>query len=429
MSHFNKKIKVETTTKNITSFAGLVPYINAFNNSYFKNKFESLFDYKKVLRRNGYTFSEKTFSLMQLLLSGGETLKDIGQLNNDDGYKKLLDIKKLPSPNCLSEFLNNIQEADIEIFQEFNIEYALKYYEDNNITSVTWDVDSTLIENDKITAKWTYKDFKGFNPMFLVDYENRKVIAGIFRNGNASPQADIIEIIKKAYSKLNNKSIDITVRSDSAGYRKDLIDFLEEEKIGYTITGDNTADKKSLFNAIPNENWKKYEDGFEIAHTEMGMITSKNKSTSLKIIVKRKLRDQFDLIEGKYIYYYIVTNLTLQSDEEIYKFHQKRAASENIFKELKNDFCLSHLPCSNLDANAFFMQIIICSYNFFHTVKEKLFEKKWHYHTAKTIRYKFIRIAGLVVKKSRQYVLKIYSKTKYIDDLIKALDQSQYALI
>jgi hypothetical protein len=335
-------------------------------------------------------------------------------------------INSLPKLTTLSHFLNDMTDKDTEKYFKLNIKEVCKYYKRNNIKSVTFDIDSTLVHTEKESAKWTYKKFKGYNPMFLVDEKNKKVVAAIFRNGNESPQTDILEVLQAVLKELD-KDIDVTVRIDSAGYQKKIIDFLLKNKYGFTITGDSSTAKTRLFKELPDDMWGKYNDMYEIAETS-DFIESKGIKTEIKIIVKRKLREQLDLIEGKYIYYYVCTNIILEDKQTIYFFHDKRANAENIFKELKGDFCLSHFPCKNLSANAFYMQILISAYNCFQMVKEKVFGTKWFKYTAKTIRYKIICLAGMVVTSGRQTILKINKEYQYLKEFLSLQELSQIQL-
>jgi len=425
MTKNNKIFKVETTNKKLTSFSGLVPIMTAIHNSVFFNELEKLF-FDKKKRKKGYEVIDKISAIFQTIFSGGEHLSDINRLNCEAGYKKLLGVKSLPKLTTLSDFLNSMSDKDTKEYYELNIKEVCKYYKKNNIKSVTFDIDSTLVPTEKESAKWTYKKFKGYNPMFLVDEKNKKVVAAIFRNGNESPQTDILKVLQAVLKELDD-NIDVTVRVDSAGYQKKIIDFLSDNKYGFTITGDSSASKIRLFKELPDDIWEKYNDMYEIAETS-DFIESKGVRTEIKIIVKRKLREQLDLIEGKYIYYYICTNIMMEDKRTIYFFHDKRANAENIFKELKGDFCLSHFPCKKLSANAFFMQVIISAYNTFQMVKEKVFGESWFKYTAKTIRYKIICLAGLVVTSGRQTILKINKEFQYLKEFLSLQELCQLQL-
>jgi hypothetical protein len=66
--------------------------------------------------------------------------------------------------------------------------------------------------------------------------------------------------------------------------------------------------------------------------------------------------------DGTWKYYAVATNFsdTEKTMEEVIEFHNGRSNAENVFKEVKNDFELSHFPCIALEANAayFYWRVI-----------------------------------------------------------------------
>ena len=117
------------------------------------------------------------------------------------------------------------------------------------------------------------------------------------------------------------------------------------------------------------------------------------------------------------IYYCIATNDNDFTPAEIIKLHRQRGeTSENKIKEFKNGFNISHLPSSNLEANAFYFHIGTVAYNLFLLFKQIL-DKNLQKHTVKTIRYKLYNIAGKVVSHARETILKVN------DEFIKLLQR------
>ena len=107
-------------------------------------------------------------------------------------------------------------------------------------------------------------------------------------------------------------------------------------------------------------------------------------------------------------YHVIATNADeSMSAQDVVMFYRKRGdTSENQIKELKNGFNLNYLPSSNFISNAFYFQIGVLAYNLFILFKQTL-QSNWQKHTVATIRYKFYRLAGKVVKHSRRTILKV----------------------
>ena len=107
MARSNKKIKLQTTSKKLTSFSGLLPFANALNNSTFLEKIEKIF-FSKKRRNRGYSVSNKINALILRSFAGGKHLSDIDRLNCEVGFKSILGVASFPSKNLLSEFLNDI---------------------------------------------------------------------------------------------------------------------------------------------------------------------------------------------------------------------------------------------------------------------------------------------------------------------------------
>ena len=117
------------------------------------------------------------------------------------------------------------------------------------------------------------------------------------------------------------------------------------------------------------------------------------------------------------------------SEEQIFEFYNKRGNAENIFRDLKNDFALNNFPSSGLYANAFYLQVVVSSFNIFQISKTKLFKKEWHKHRLKTIRYHIINAAASVIQSGRQIILRLYEGYKYFKEFQSALEISYCALL
>ena len=407
----------------MVSFSGLFPLANAIENSICFQELEKIFKPSN----KGYDDVGKFKTLIYLLYCGGESLSDIKRLDSDEGLKQMLGVKCFPKANTFSNFLNGKIKQEVEKIEAFNFRQTIKFYQRKRIKKVTLDIDSSLIKNKKYQSKYTYKRFKGYNPIYILDEKNQQVILGKMRNGNASPQADILDMLSEVLVEFKKHNIAVRVRIDSAGYQKEIIDYLSLENIPFTITGDNFKGKLSLFKEIPEERWKACGENTQ-STIIIDSITSKGNITPIKLIVKRKEKEQYDLIEGRYKYYYIVTNIETEDAMSIIHFHQQRANSENIFKDLKGNYLLDKLPCDEIEANAVFMQILILAYNCFQWIKRSFFEKHWHSFTLKTIRFKLIALAGKITKQGRQTRLLINEKYQFFEELKICFVMSKYCI-
>ena len=65
-----------------------------------------------------------------------------------------------------------------------------------NPKRITFDLDASLIESYKKSAKRTYKGFKGYDPLLMVIAEYNLVYMGIFREGDIALQSDNLSLLE-----------------------------------------------------------------------------------------------------------------------------------------------------------------------------------------------------------------------------------------
>jgi len=427
-----KNVKLEKTSKFITPYAGLGILHNVILGSYFYSDLCTTFNYMKK-RNRGYSPAEKILAHMELILSGGEALSDIKMLENDNGYKKITNQKSLPKQNTFTTFYNSITKDDYDKYEDFNIEQAIKYYKKKHAKMITLDIDSSLSFTEKKCAEWTYEKKKGFNPMYVVDEKNKIILLAKFRNGNASPQSDILESLEKVISELKKAipGIKIYVRIDSAGYQYKIVKYLT--KYNFVIRGDLNVAKRKEFELIHPKEWKKIDDKSDICRITTTISSGPSDFIEVDAIVKREKvwSKEEGYLMNTYTYSYVITNISKYEMDElsILNYYNQRGNGENIFKELKNDFALNNFPSSEYYANGFYLQVVVSTYNIFQISKTKLFKKEWHKHRLKTIRYYIINIAGYIVRSGREIILKLFENYAYYKEFKGALELSYCALL
>jgi hypothetical protein len=118
----------------------------------------------------------------------------------------------------------------------------------------------------------------------------------------------------------------------------------------------------------------------------------------------------FEKVE-EYCYHVIATNyLEDEKDgQEVIWWHNGRSDSENYNRELKNGFNLDYLPCGELEANAVWFGIAMLAYNLFIASKIYLLPEGWLKKTISMVRWQLIQIAGKIIHRARQIILRICS--------------------
>jgi hypothetical protein len=187
----------------------------------------------------GYKPSEYIFPLILMLNGGGRSLEDTRQIRDDEGLREILPLERIPLSDAFGNWLRNMGStgglSGLERVNRTLLKRGMKYDE---ISGYTLDIDATGIEAEKQSAKMTYKGFKDYMPMVGHVAENGLVLGDEFRAGNVAPAARNLTFIKHYVRQLPTGKSITALRSDSAAYQADIINYCEQKGIQFAIGAD-----------------------------------------------------------------------------------------------------------------------------------------------------------------------------------------------
>lgn len=395
------KFRVGTTKNLLTSYAGLSLVADLAKNIGLLNDLDQFVRLKQQRKR--YSISEKILSLVLTIIAGGESLDDLRMLNADQGLKKLLGNDNLPASNTIGEFLRQFQRKNIWRLSKINQNLVRNLMRKKNLSSVTVDVDASLIESFKKQAQLTYEGFTGYSPLFAFVRELKLSLLGTFRPGNAAPSGNALSFLKLIFQALPSELEKIYIRSDSAWYNGKVMDYTHEHNARFVIKADQDSAIREVIRAIPETEWSLFEDK-EIAET---VHTLNKNQYAYRLVILREKANQPDLFDGDYTYFPIITNIDEWPAEKIVHFYRERGECENIIKELQYGFGLGKFPCGQLLANAAYFQIALLAYNLSQALKILTLPSGWFPFTIKTLRFRLLCIAAVIIQHARELILKL----------------------
>lgn len=407
------KFKVSTTRQAITSFAGL-PLMLGMAKSL------GLEDQINVLplkeRARGYKPAESALALMGLIQSGGEALDDVSLLKGDEGLSEIWGA--IPAANTLGEWLRRFSGKTVYMIGKIQLETAVKVIRACGLKQLIVDVDAFFLESQKTDVEMNYEGLYGYNPVAVTCAELKMPLAGIFRHGNASPMANLAGLLERVLAKLSG--IKIRVRADSAGFQAKVVRVLRQAGADFTITARKDDNVMETILGIREENWQPYETGAwenrktEIAET-VHVFSEADDLPASRMIVIRWPKEQPELFDkSPYEYHAVLTSLDNWTGGLVLQFHRTRQdGSENVNKELSSGFGLSKLPCREFMANAAYFQMALLSCTVSAAFKHLTLPKSWSHFTIKTLRFRMIRLAGIVSRRARYLLLKIPENYPY----------------
>jgi hypothetical protein len=402
-----ERVKLGTTTEAITAFSGLSLFLQVAKALGLEKKLNQL---ALKARARGYAVAESVFSLMGLLQSGGVALDDIDVLRRDEGLQRL--VSGIPAANTLGEFLRRFENRTLWALGRIVLNAAVMVIRSLKLKEVTLDVDAFTVESQKANAAWNYNGELGFTPIMVSCGELKMPMTGLWRGGNASPASHITGLLERVMERLSGTKLN--VRSDSAGYQVGMVKLCEQKKASFTVTARKTKAVMEVIGAIPTENWQPYKGSAypdrkqEVAETVHVMKGEKEEdyTEAHRLIVVRWVKEGMELLK-EYEYHAVYAERDGKA-EEVLTWHRKRQdESENVNKEMVVGFGLEKLPCGEMKANAAYFQIGMLAAIVATALKALTLPESWHSFTMKTLRFRLIHMAGVVVRHARQVWLKI----------------------
>ena len=412
-------VKVEETDAAVTGLGGIPVLVNLAHEMGLFKDVDALLPAKE--RDRGYAPSASVFDLMLIPYAGVECIDDLAVLRADQGLGRLLH-RTVMAPSTAHDFLRRIQYVGLEGLGHVRRRQLTHIARSQHPTQATLDCDASLFTSRSPMAQMSYTGQRGWMPMLAFWAELNLVVNDDFRQGSMAPQSDALNFLKETVAQLPKAVTRIYVRSDSAWYQKDVLDYCEENGYGFAITADKDEAVMQGLAQTTQGDWQRInvpadpndpeeyvrEWACESVHTMNGS------PHAYRIIFLRKERRQGDLFEGVYTYGAIITNRDDLSLEELIAWHRQRCNCENHIKELKYGFSLNSLPSADFFVNALYFRIQTLGYNLVSALKLIKLPDTWRPFTLKTLRFRLIAIPALVVKHARGLRLKINREHPYL---------------
>jgi len=372
----------------------------------------------------GYRHSVFVDSVTLMLQGGGRCLEDLRELRRDKGLMKLLKKQVIPDAGTTGKWMRRIGDlpGGLSGLGKVNNVITSRIMRRDGLTDYTLDMDATEIIAEKESAHWTYKKHRGYMPMLGFLAENGLCIHEEMREGNIPPAQENFEFYLSCKARMPQGKRIAFCRIDSAGYQAAVINQLSADEVKYAIGIRQDEAIKTLIEHTDNWYEPEKDCGYELAETIHCMGKT---NQAFRVVLKRwitpKQPELFDQAQDVPLYSYhgVATNIDIEGKDgqSLYAWYSQRGTAENRIREVKIGFNLEHMPCGDTLANAVYLRIGILAYNLFLGFKLLTCPKEWQTHTIGTFRWKFIQIAGRVVRHSGQVILKLMTSVKELNVL------------
>lgn len=302
----------------------------------------------------------------------------------------------------------------------------------------TLDQDASLITTSKAEALYGYRGDKTYQPMTTYWAEQDMVAHSEFRDGNVPANYQNLRVLKETLDVLPAGVVKVYFRGDTAANRKDLLRYCAEGKserfgvIEFAIGVDVTAEFKRAVSEVAEAEWQPLEREVDGRRVKTGQewaevcfvpnwTAQRKEGPTYRYIAIRELLEQAELpgLENQlpfptmdlgrlpYKVFGLVTNRDIPGDELIWWYRERCGKGEEIHKVMKEDLAGGHPPSGRFGANAAWWGMTVLAANLNSLLKRLALPEGWAPKRLKAIRFGLVKLAGRVVRRARQLIIRL----------------------
>jgi hypothetical protein len=432
-----------------------------------------------ALKKQGWTDTQIIMSLILLNIAGGDCVDDLRILEQDEGLVKVVRRvgfsghprkerreqerrwrkerkRAFPSPSVvfryLMAFVNAEEESQRAMGQAFipapseplralgrvNADLLCFAQKQSPQTEATLDMDASIVETTKQDALYSYQGSQSFQPLSVRWVELDWVAHSELRDRNVPAGYQNLRVFQETLEYLPEGVQKIYLRSDTAGYQKELLKYCAEGQnqrfgvIEFAVGVDVTPEFKKAVLEVAEKEWHPLErevegnkmatgqEWAEVCFVPTWTATSK-KGPSYRFLALRELLQQRELPgmeaqlpfptlrlgEKHYKLFGVITNRDLAGDKLIWWSRERCGKAEEMHAIMKHDLAGGQLPSAQFGANAAWWAIMVLAFNLNSLMKRLGLPEGWEAKRLKAVRFGLINLAGRVVSRSRQLIIRL----------------------
>ncbi len=302
----------------------------------------------------------------------------------------------------------------------------------------TLDQDTSLVETYKAEALYSYQGSKSYQPMTTYWAEQDMVAHSEFRDGNVPANYQNLRALKETLAALPEGVVKVYFRGDTAANQKELLRYCAEGKserfgvIEFAVGVDVTAEFKRAVAEVEEGEWQPLErevDGQRVKTEQEwaevcfvpNWTAQRKEGPAYRYLAIRELLGQAELPglevqlafprmsfgEKQYKVFGMVTNRDIPGDNLIWWHRERCGKGEEIHKVMKEDLAGGHLPSGRFGANAAWWGIMVLAFNLNSVMKRLVLPQGWCPKRLKAIRFGFINLAGRLMNRARQLIIRL----------------------
>ena len=417
-----RNVKIKSTSDRITSRSGLLLAEELLRRLDARTILDECLSVKK--RKRGFSESEFITSCALGILDGSSCLSDMDRLREDEETQELLDIDGVPHSTTIGEFLDKFSIGHIRQFENALRRIASGLHEKHPVSDVTVDMDSIVLEKygHQQGVGMSYRRKKGYHPQFAFRTDTGECLFARLQRGNAFSSRNACKMLKSIRKALPAKTETFRFRADSAWYAVDFLELCESwESTYYYITAKQHGCLMSAIYNIPESDWISFNDCEQVAELHYRIKGGPPRRFIAKRREEKPGDKQMTMDFVKYKYHVVVTNDGEMNPGDCMRFATGRCNVENRLKEMVHGLSIHRLPGKFFMSNWAYLLMVVLAYNLGIWMCSYALSERHGKISFKTLRYRFLHVAGRLCNSGRQFWLALKKNYLYLQDFIEAL--------
>jgi hypothetical protein len=345
-----KKVVLRETPRAVTPFGGLSVFIAFLQRiGYGRQVSEHLPVHLES--PNAIDPAQTYTAFLISVVAGARRFAHTSLLRADRALHAVLGMKRFPTDGTIRNLFKRFTQG--KVVQMYEPLWAWQVARlPKRVQGYSLDLDSTVFERygEQEGVKKGYNPRKpgrgSHHPLLAVLGEAYFILHGWLRSGNTTAGRGVVEFLKEALAKLENREWIRVLRADSGFFAQELLQYLESRGLRYIVVARMTSWLKR--EAARVREWRALDASYAVGEFHLQLFGWDQ--VRRFVVVREQLREtkrspgrKLFEVPG-YTFRVFVTNLP-DPPEEIWRDYNQRACVEQRIEELKSDlaaddFCL-----------------------------------------------------------------------------------------
>jgi hypothetical protein len=343
-------VVLRQTPRAVTPFGGLSVFIEFLGRIGFAQQVREHLPVR-LKSPNAIAAGETFTAFVMSVVAGARRFAHSSLLRADRALHALLGIDRFPTDGTMRNLFKRFTQGMVVRFYEPLWGWQLARLPQRE-GGYSLDLDSTVFERygKQEGVKKGYNPKKpgrgSHHPLLAVLGEAHFILHGWLRSGNTRADTGVVEFLKEALAKLESGEWIRRVRADAGFFAEELLQYLEELKLGYIVVARLTPWLKR--EAARIQQWRVLDETYAVGEFRLKLLGWDRERRFA--VVREKIQERKASLGRKlfevpgYTFRIFVTNLA-DLPEEVWRDYNQRACVEQRIEELKSDlaaddFCL-----------------------------------------------------------------------------------------